>query len=147
MDVDANGKEATSTSVDIVVDDMPFLVDSVVSALGGFDRGVRSIVHPQMNVTRTVTGELVDVLTDPSSEVPDDVALIRESWMHLEIDRLPEAALVEELGGRVEILPLVRERSTTTLISRIRSAPAAGSRAASIGPAAPLAYPLSARLT
>jgi D-beta-D-heptose 7-phosphate kinase/D-beta-D-heptose 1-phosphate adenosyltransferase len=35
-------------------------------------------------------------------------------------DRLPEAALVEELGGRVEILPLVRERSTTKLISRIR---------------------------
>jgi D-beta-D-heptose 7-phosphate kinase/D-beta-D-heptose 1-phosphate adenosyltransferase len=36
-------------------------------------------------------------------------------------DRLPEAALVEELGGRVEILPLVRERSTTSLITRIRS--------------------------
>jgi len=36
-------------------------------------------------------------------------------------DRLPEAALVEELGGRIEILPLVRERSTTGIISRIRS--------------------------
>ena len=45
LDVGANGKEATYTSVDIVVDDMPFLVDSVVSALGGFDRGVRSIVQ------------------------------------------------------------------------------------------------------
>ena len=43
-------------------------------------------------------------------------------------DRLPEAALVEELGGRVEILPLVRERSTTNLISRIRSTPANASR-------------------
>jgi D-beta-D-heptose 7-phosphate kinase / D-beta-D-heptose 1-phosphate adenosyltransferase len=40
-------------------------------------------------------------------------------------DRLPEAALVEELGGRVEILPLVRERSTTKLISRIRAAESA----------------------
>jgi D-beta-D-heptose 7-phosphate kinase/D-beta-D-heptose 1-phosphate adenosyltransferase len=39
-------------------------------------------------------------------------------------DRLPEAALVEELGGRVEILPLVQERSTTGLITRIRSAAA-----------------------
>jgi D-beta-D-heptose 7-phosphate kinase/D-beta-D-heptose 1-phosphate adenosyltransferase len=36
--------------------------------------------------------------------------------------RLPEAALVEELGGRVEILPLVGERSTTRLISKIRAA-------------------------
>jgi D-beta-D-heptose 7-phosphate kinase/D-beta-D-heptose 1-phosphate adenosyltransferase len=32
---------------------------------------------------------------------------------------LPEAALVEELGGRVEILPLVADRSTTRLIDRI----------------------------
>jgi len=62
-------------------------------------------------------------------------------------DRLPEAALVEELGGRVEILPLVRERSTTNLISRIRSAPAGSSRTAGIGPAGPLAYPIGARLT
>jgi D-beta-D-heptose 7-phosphate kinase/D-beta-D-heptose 1-phosphate adenosyltransferase len=42
-------------------------------------------------------------------------------------DRLPEAALVEQLGGRVEILPLVRERSTTSIIKRIRAAPAAAS--------------------
>jgi D-beta-D-heptose 7-phosphate kinase/D-beta-D-heptose 1-phosphate adenosyltransferase len=35
-------------------------------------------------------------------------------------DRLPEAALVEELGGVVRILPLVEDRSTTSLIDRIR---------------------------
>jgi D-beta-D-heptose 7-phosphate kinase/D-beta-D-heptose 1-phosphate adenosyltransferase len=44
-------------------------------------------------------------------------------------DRLPEAALVEELGGRVEILPLVRERSTTKIISRIRSVDGAAAAA------------------
>lgn len=48
-------------------------------------------------------------------------------------DRLPEASLVEELGGRVEILPLVRERSTTSIIKRIRGIPAAANgKAASI---------------
>jgi D-beta-D-heptose 7-phosphate kinase/D-beta-D-heptose 1-phosphate adenosyltransferase len=35
-------------------------------------------------------------------------------------DRLPEAGLVEELGGIVRILPLVEDRSTTSLIDRIR---------------------------
>ncbi len=35
-------------------------------------------------------------------------------------DRLPEAALVEELGGVVRILPFVESRSTTGLIERIR---------------------------
>jgi D-beta-D-heptose 7-phosphate kinase/D-beta-D-heptose 1-phosphate adenosyltransferase len=35
-------------------------------------------------------------------------------------DRLPEAALVEEQGGVVQILPLVAQRSTTRIIERIR---------------------------
>ena len=34
-------------------------------------------------------------------------------------DRLPEAALVERLGGEVRILPLVTDRSTTRIIARI----------------------------
>ena len=49
-------------------------------------------------------------------------------------DRLPEAGLVEELGGVVRILPLVEDRSTTGLIERIR----ASQRAPSVnGHAAP----------
>jgi D-beta-D-heptose 7-phosphate kinase / D-beta-D-heptose 1-phosphate adenosyltransferase len=38
-------------------------------------------------------------------------------------ETLPEAKLVESLGGRIELLPLVEERSTTRIISRIRAAP------------------------
>jgi len=37
------------------------------------------------------------------------------------IDRLPEAAVVEEHGGEVRILPFVADRSTTDLIARIRA--------------------------
>ncbi len=37
-------------------------------------------------------------------------------------ERLPEAALVEQLGGRVEILPFLADRSTTLMIERIRGA-------------------------
>jgi D-beta-D-heptose 7-phosphate kinase/D-beta-D-heptose 1-phosphate adenosyltransferase len=45
-------------------------------------------------------------------------------------DRLPEAGLVEELGGEVRILSFVADRSTTGLIERIRADPAAvGGRA------------------
>ena len=39
-------------------------------------------------------------------------------------DRLPEAALVERLGGEVRILPFVADRSTTRIIERIWSRPA-----------------------
>src|SRR5690606_27630716 len=38
-------------------------------------------------------------------------------------ETLPEAPLVRSLGGRVEILPFVEDRSTTGIISRIRQAP------------------------
>jgi D-beta-D-heptose 7-phosphate kinase/D-beta-D-heptose 1-phosphate adenosyltransferase len=63
-------------------------------------------------------------------------------------DRLPEAALVEQLGGRVEILPLVRERSTTSIIKRIRGIPVAtNGRAASIGVTTPLPLTPSLRLS
>src|SRR5262249_48986996 len=37
-------------------------------------------------------------------------------------DRLPEAGLVERLGGRVVILPYLPQRSTTELVERIRNA-------------------------
>lgn len=38
------------------------------------------------------------------------------------IDTLPEASLVEELGGTVQLLPLVEDRSTTGIIERIQQA-------------------------
>jgi D-beta-D-heptose 7-phosphate kinase/D-beta-D-heptose 1-phosphate adenosyltransferase len=38
------------------------------------------------------------------------------------LDRLPEAAVVEELGGVARILPFVADRSTTDIIDRIRTA-------------------------
>jgi D-beta-D-heptose 7-phosphate kinase/D-beta-D-heptose 1-phosphate adenosyltransferase len=40
-------------------------------------------------------------------------------------DMLPEAPLVDALGGQVRILPYVEARSTTSLIARIRAAPRA----------------------
>ena len=42
------------------------------------------------------------------------------------IEMLPEAELVERLGGVVRILPYVDDRSTTSLIERIRSGDGAG---------------------
>jgi D-beta-D-heptose 7-phosphate kinase/D-beta-D-heptose 1-phosphate adenosyltransferase len=52
-------------------------------------------------------------------------------------DRLPEAELVEQLGGVVRILPLVQDRSTTNLIERIRAAERPGAAPVLNGHAAP----------
>ncbi|XGX77838.1 NAD-specific glutamate dehydrogenase [Terrabacter sp. BE26] len=127
-----DGWSSMHTVVQIVVDDMPFLVDSVVGALGGFDRGVHLIVHPQMTVSRTVTGELKSVVTDGSTTVQSNaVGLVRESWMHLEIDRLPADALpevearlrhvLENVRDSVEDWPKMRAHALT-IASELRSA-------------------------
>lgn len=57
---------------------------------------------------------------------PTPVELIRLLRPHVyakggdyTLDRLPEAPLVQQLGGEVQILPLVDDRSTTRIIERI----------------------------
>jgi D-beta-D-heptose 7-phosphate kinase / D-beta-D-heptose 1-phosphate adenosyltransferase len=71
----------------------------------------------------------VDHIVAFEEDTPD--SLIRALRPHIFVkggdytrERLPEAALVEALGGEVHILPYVRERSTTGLIERIRAQPA-----------------------
>ncbi|MGK5500431.1 NAD-glutamate dehydrogenase [Streptomyces sp. URMC 125] len=88
--VDENGWTCTHTVVEVVTDDMPFLVDSVTNELTRQNRGIHLVVHPQVVVRRDVTGRLLEILDVESrvqeeGELPDD-ALV-ESWIHVEIDR------------------------------------------------------------
>jgi glutamate dehydrogenase len=75
--------------VDIVTDDMPFLVDSVRMELRNHDVTTHLVVHPQLRVRRDVTGSLREVLglVDGDRPAHDEIA---ESWTHIEIARLPE---------------------------------------------------------
>ncbi|MFC5907779.1 NAD-glutamate dehydrogenase [Streptacidiphilus monticola] len=90
--VEENGWSCGHTVVEIVTDDMPFLVDSVTNELTRQDRGIHVVIHPQLLVRRDITGKLIEVLdADPTSaERPED-ALV-ESWMHIEIDRETDRA-------------------------------------------------------
>ena len=47
--------------VEVVTDDMPFLVDSVVMELARQQRDVHLVIHPQFDVTRDVTGKLEEI--------------------------------------------------------------------------------------
>src|SRR3954449_5076150 len=49
--------------VEVVTDDMPFLVDSVTMELNEENREVHMVVHPQILVRRDITGQLQEVLT------------------------------------------------------------------------------------
>ena len=53
------------TIVEVVTDDMSFLVDSVTMELTRQGRSVHLVVHPQLPVRRDITGALVEVPFDP----------------------------------------------------------------------------------
>src|SRR6476661_7632032 len=95
-EVEEQGWASGHTVVQVVTDDMPFLVDSVSSELLRRGCAVYLVVHPTMTVRRDAAGELQELLLDDAS--PDGAfGPVRESWMHLEIDRDSDAAGREEI--------------------------------------------------
>jgi glutamate dehydrogenase len=95
--------------IEVVTDDMPFLVDSITMALDRAGHTIHLVLHPQLLVRRDVLGKLIEILDDDerSSDRATDVQ--RESWMHLEIDRIDESEaerLTQSLG---RVLSDVRE--------------------------------------
>jgi glutamate dehydrogenase len=82
-----NGWESPHTVVQVVNDDMPFLVDSVTMALADQGIGVHVLGHPVVVIERDKSGKLVAV---------GGAALDKgrgESLMHLEIDRQTTEAM------------------------------------------------------
>ncbi len=75
------------TTLEIVTDDMPFLVDTVTAALASRKLAVHLLVHPLVVVRRAPLGRLTEVCAEvePDDAIHGDLV---ESWMRLEIDRL-----------------------------------------------------------
>ena len=93
-DLDRHGWVSGHTVIEIVNDDMPFLVDSVAMELARHGIVIHLLVHPVISVRRDAAGLLLDVLDNGDGGA-------RESVMHIEIDRqLPgtHAALAGHLG-------------------------------------------------
>ncbi|HEX5540815.1 MAG TPA: NAD-glutamate dehydrogenase [Micromonospora sp.] len=97
------------TVIEIVSDDMPFLVDSVTALLAEAHLDVQLLVHPQLVVHREPMGKLTAVTADVE---PDDAVEghLVESWMHVHIDPVRDAAVREQLCRDLQrVLTDVRE--------------------------------------
>nr|WP_231642160.1 NAD-glutamate dehydrogenase [Nocardia sp. NRRL S-836] len=105
-----DGWQCPVTVVQVVTDDMPYLVDSVASELTRGGVQVQRVVHPIVVVRRDpVTGERLEVLptADPADPPADALA---ESWMNIEVDLLTDADRARELESRLlSVLTDVRE--------------------------------------
>ena len=74
------------TVVEVVCDDMPFLVDSVTMELGRQGHAIELLIHPVMRVVRSPEGILADVVA-PEATDPEAIA---ESIIHVELARQPD---------------------------------------------------------
>ena len=98
------------TIVEVVTDDMPFLVDSVTMALEQSGHAVHSVIHPQFLVRRDVAGNLREFLADSvESFRPSGHDVCAESWMHVEVDRVLDAEVADLTRALVRVLSDVRE--------------------------------------
>jgi len=102
-----HGWASRHTVIQIVNDDMPFLVDSVSMEINRQGLTLHLLVHPVLSVERDAAGHLKRVTT--RRDAPD---LPRESWMHIEVDRQVDAASRQQLADGVERV-LADVRATT----------------------------------
>lgn len=90
--MEKHGWEPGCSVVEVVTDDMPFLVDSVTMELDRHGITARRVVHPQMRVRRDVAGALRGLATEDDAE-----QVLVESWMQFQIDRQSDPATLKQL--------------------------------------------------
>jgi glutamate dehydrogenase len=102
--VDEHGWQSTHTVVEIVNDDMPFLVDSITMEVNRQGLTLHLIVHPVMKIRRDGERHVQAVL--PPGDAGEGHF---ESLIHVEVDRRTDPARLQALhDGLVRILTDVR---------------------------------------
>jgi glutamate dehydrogenase len=94
-----HGWQSTHTAVEIVTDDMPFLIDSVSMELNRRGCGVHLIIHPVLAVRRDSGGRLLEIL--PQAD-PLEEGAIGESVIHAEVARQSDPKRLRELEQHLE---------------------------------------------
>jgi glutamate dehydrogenase len=108
-DAHLNPVSRSGLVVDIVTDDMPYLVDSVTTELNRHEAEILLLVHPLLRVHRDVTGGLRGILgvcgDENAEDIYDDEAFaageLTESWIHVELgpprDKVTADRLADDL--------------------------------------------------
>jgi glutamate dehydrogenase len=87
--------------VEIVNDDMPFLVDSITAALNAAGATVHLVIHPIARLRRDGNGRVIDLLARPT-DASGDGAVLRESLMHVEIGEERDPQKLQQLTATIE---------------------------------------------
>jgi glutamate dehydrogenase len=93
-----HGWRSIHSVVEIITDDMPFLVDSVSMELNRQGLVIHLPIHPVLTVRRDDDGELREILPDGSGARDG----LRESVIHIEVDRQTEPEVLDRIHQGVE---------------------------------------------
>ncbi|HWD69228.1 MAG TPA: NAD-glutamate dehydrogenase [Solirubrobacteraceae bacterium] len=88
------GWSSPHSVMQIVSDDMPFLVDSVTMAISDLGYGTHLMIHPVIRVHRDAAGTLTAIAEDDGGRP--------ESIMHVEFDREPDQQNLDAIRAEVE---------------------------------------------
>jgi glutamate dehydrogenase len=131
--LEIDGWRSPGTVIEMVNDDMPFLVDSVTAALNSDGVGVHLVIHPILDVVRGAKGAL-EALAEPGA-----TGAVRESVMHIEISELSEPTRLAVLAARLDQV-IDEVRAAVTDWPKMRALAATIRRELAAGPS-----PLSAQ--
>ncbi len=94
-----NPESRSGLVVDIVIDDMPYLVDSVTTELNRHEAEIRQLVHPLLRVRRDVTGALRGIIGVCGDDDPATSDELTEAWIHVELGPPRDRATANQLAA------------------------------------------------
>ncbi|MDX1712006.1 MAG: NAD-glutamate dehydrogenase, partial [Rhodovibrionaceae bacterium] len=114
-----HGWKSSHTIVEILNDDMPFLVDSVTAALNDMEAHVLLVIHPIIRINRDKQGRLTD-LKEEGRKTDGESA---ESFMHIQINEQPSDVLGQIRDKLTDVLSDVRAsvEDWPTMLKRVKS--------------------------
>ncbi|HWW21255.1 MAG TPA: NAD-glutamate dehydrogenase [Steroidobacteraceae bacterium] len=94
------GGDGSYSVIELIVEDMPFLVDSLSMSLSQLSLSPQVIVHPILRLRRDAAGHVRSL--QPEIDVaPEESGGVRESWQYWRIDRISDEADCEHLRRRL----------------------------------------------
>src|SRR5687767_13203951 len=129
--LDEHGWHCVHTVVEIINDDMPFLVDSVTAELNRAEASIRLVIHPMYSVERDETGKLHNLRVLGEA----DAGWVGESFMQIRVRAQAPERHEELRQGIVSVLADVRaavedfepmRRRSAELVSSLRERPPPG---------------------
>jgi glutamate dehydrogenase len=91
------GRQRSDSVLEIVNDDMPFLLDSVLGELAERGVTIRFVVHPVFTVTRDAAGRLAAFKGTQGA-----TGALRESFIHVHVERIDDAPRRAEIVAALE---------------------------------------------